>query len=69
MRSVVKDCATRKDFSALYARWKREALKDLDMYVSWLSPTMFEVTNDRWADGYTFCARPDDWPLNHGEPA
>lgn len=69
MKSVVNDDATRKDFSALYKRWKKKAEDDEDMYVEWLGTGAFEVTHDNWASGFIFRTRPDNWPITHGEPA
>lgn len=68
MKSVINEDADRAAFSRLYQRKKKEAEEDEDMYVSWLNPYTFEVTNDRWAAGYIFKLRPDNWPRNNGEP-
>ena len=72
MKSVIEEDASRTSFSALYRRQKKQAAEKENepyRYVTWLGPGCFEVTDDRWAAGYVYKIRPDNWPRTNGEPA
>jgi len=68
MKSVVSDDATEEDLVALHAKWEDKEEDDDGLWVTWLREDSFEVTHEEWADGFIFRLRPDDWPINNGEP-
>lgn len=78
MKWVVDDGVSGKDFWALYRR-KKEAvarqvadyeLEDGELTIYSRAPALeFEIIDERLASGCTqYVARPDNWPINNGEP-
>jgi len=68
MKQIIQEQATAKDFGKLFREKKKEAKGDVEKQVDWLSNGQFEVSCDRWAAAHTYRLRPDNWPVNNGEP-
>ncbi len=71
MKSIHSEGATPSEFWALFRRLRKRCEDDDpdQTYVYRLDGRSFELVDERLASGCTqYYMRPDNWPLNHGEP-